>query len=169
MTEDLAGTLAALALLKARYFRYLDTKQWDLWRELFADDVTFYVDHESAVPLTTTPMVSGADALVEQVSMALRTGVSVHHGHMPELEILGERSASGIWAMVDYLDVPEENRALRGYGHYHDLYEKGDDGRWRIKVSRLTRLRTDFLEPSPELAQREWPPSWKRAAPSRPA
>lgn len=33
------------------------------------------------------------------------------------------------------------------YGHYHETYEKRDD-RWRIKSSRLTRLRTDFT-PTP--------------------
>lgn len=31
---------------------------------------------------------------------------------------------------------------LRGYGFYHETYEKAD-GRWRIKSSKLTRLRED--------------------------
>jgi 3-phenylpropionate/cinnamic acid dioxygenase small subunit len=26
--------------LKARYFRFFDTKQWDRWRGLFTDDCT---------------------------------------------------------------------------------------------------------------------------------
>jgi hypothetical protein len=33
---------------------------------------------------------------------------------------------------------------LRGYGHYHETYEK-IDGQWRIKSSKLTRLREDIF------------------------
>ncbi|MFB0977893.1 MAG: nuclear transport factor 2 family protein, partial [Myxococcota bacterium] len=28
----------AIEILKAKYFRLLDTKQWDAWRALFTDD-----------------------------------------------------------------------------------------------------------------------------------
>jgi hypothetical protein len=33
---------------------------------------------------------------------------------------------------------------LRGYGHYHETYEKVD-GQWRITSSTLTRLREDIF------------------------
>jgi hypothetical protein len=33
---------------------------------------------------------------------------------------------------------------LRGYGHYHETYEK-IDGQWRITRSKLTRLREDIF------------------------
>jgi hypothetical protein len=33
---------------------------------------------------------------------------------------------------------------LRGYGHYHETYEK-TDGQWRITSSKLTRLREDIF------------------------
>ncbi len=33
---------------------------------------------------------------------------------------------------------------LHGYGHHHENYEK-IDGRWRIKTSKLTRLREDVV------------------------
>ncbi|MFL6084784.1 MAG: nuclear transport factor 2 family protein, partial [Mycobacterium sp.] len=33
---------------------------------------------------------------------------------------------------------------LRGYGHYHETYEK-IDGQWRITSSKLTRLREDIF------------------------
>jgi hypothetical protein len=35
---------------------------------------------------------------------------------------------------------------MHGYGHYHETYEKVD-GRWRIKSSKLTRLREDIVTP----------------------
>jgi hypothetical protein len=70
--------------------------------------------------------------------------VTVHHGHMPEIELTSATTATGIWALQDLLRWPD-GRELHGYGHYHEEYEKSD-GRWRIKKMTLTRLRTDFKE-----------------------
>ena len=47
---------------------------------------------------------------------------------------------------VDYVELPAFT--LKGYGHYHDEYVK-QAGRWRIKSTRLTRLRCD-VTPGPE-------------------
>jgi hypothetical protein len=35
---------------------------------------------------------------------------------------------------------------MHGYGHYHETYEKAD-GEWRIKSSKLIRLREDIVTP----------------------
>jgi len=32
---DRANALESVAILKARYFRFMDLKQWDLWQDLF--------------------------------------------------------------------------------------------------------------------------------------
>ena len=46
-------------------------------------------------------------------------------------------------ALFDTLRFPEGNMAeFQAYGHYHETYEKVD-GAWKIKSSRLTRLRVD--------------------------
>ena len=160
MAGDGSDDLVALQQLKARYFRYMDTKQWDLWRDLFTDDMVFFME-DSVLPETTTPRTTSADEFVESVSTLLSAAVTVHHGHMPELEITGDRTATGIWSMFDFVDAPDAGLALKGYGHYHETYEKGDDGRWRIKVLRLTRIRTDAVEPSHPAGERPWPPPWK--------
>jgi len=70
--------------------------------------------------------------------------VTVHHGHMPEIEITSPTTARGIWAMEDMLRWPAgaPMREMHGYGHYHETYEKVD-GRWRIKTIQLSRLRVD--------------------------
>ena len=68
--------------------------------------------------------------------------VTVHHGHMPEIEVTSDTTATGIWALQDLLRWPDGHE-LYGYGHYHEEYEKVD-GRWRITKMTLTRLRTDF-------------------------
>ena len=46
--------------------------------------------------------------------------------------------------MEDKLRWPEGApiRAMHGYGHYHETYEKVA-GEWRIKTITLTRLRVD--------------------------
>ena len=65
----------------------------------------------------------------------------VHHGHMPEIEVLGDNSARGTWAMDDIVELP--GLSLRGWGHYHEQYRK-EDGQWRICRIRLTRLRLEM-------------------------
>jgi len=145
--------------LKARYFRYLDTKAWNQWRSLFSDDLVFYIEN-SALPETTTPTLSGGDNFVASVSKTLETAVTVHQGHMGDIEFSGDDTAVGVWAMFDWVDDPEKGYAFQGWGHYHEKYRKEADGAWRISELRLTRLRTDVMEPSRPNGERPWPPSW---------
>ena len=151
----------AIHELKARYFRLMDTKQWNLWRHCFTDDMVFYME-DSALPDTTTPISTDGDTFVEDVSKVLTNAVTVHHGHMPEIDFTGERSAKGIWSMYDWVDDQKSGFAIQGAGHYHELYELGADNRWRIKEIRLTRLRVDTLSPTEPSSKRPWPPAWTR-------
>lgn len=127
--------LEAIRQLKARYFRLMDTKQWDAWRDCFTEDVVL-----QTLPDPDERFV-GRDHVVSRVSAILTDSVTVHHGHMPEIELTGPDSATGIWAMFDWVDMP--NLVLRGAGHYHDEYARQAGG-WRIRRSRLTRLRLDI-------------------------
>src|SRR3954447_17095796 len=158
--EQIADVLA-IHDVKSRYFRYLDTKEWASWRELFTDDLVFYME-DSAVPATTEPITVGGDTFVEYVSDLLKTSVTVHHGHMPQIDITSEREATGVWAMFDFVDDPEGDMgAFKGYGHYHERYVKSDDGRWRIAELRLTRLRVDNQPSSRPAGDRPFPSPWK--------
>ena len=56
MDDRIRAELMALEELKARYFLYMDTKQWEKWRELFTDDMVFY-NEDTPVPTTTEPMI----------------------------------------------------------------------------------------------------------------
>ncbi|QIZ38012.1 nuclear transport factor 2 family protein [Saccharopolyspora sp. ASAGF58] len=140
--------------LKARYFRYLDTKNWTGLRSVYTDDATF----------TARGVVHrGADAVVAFIESQLRPDVtSIHHGHMPEIEITNDR-ATAIWAMEDTINRPD-GTGFHGCGHYHDRYERTADG-WKIAESTLSRL---VFEPAagrladderrpPELANRATP------------
>jgi uncharacterized protein (TIGR02246 family) len=147
VTPDDLVAIEAIHQLKARYFRGIDTKDWDLWADVFAEDATL------AVP-EIGMSIAGRDAIVQGVSGALVDATTVHHGHMPEIEITSPTTATGIWAMYDYVEWPAledgSRVGMHGYGHYHETYVC-HDGTWRIASSRLDRIRTDSLGalPSP--------------------
>jgi hypothetical protein len=134
--------------LKARYFRYLDTKEWSAWRTLFTEDIHF--DHDPTLGKAFDVDAfgdDGRDALVGFVSKTMEGTTSVHRGYTSEITITGPDTATGIWSMSDYVTFPSEGAPMgfQGYGHYHDEYVRTAEG-WRIKRSRHPRLRLDVLE-----------------------
>lgn len=159
MDLDRLTDLYEIEQLKSRYFRYLDTKAWDQWRRLFTDDVDFALE-DPVNPGRTTTKVSGADKLVARVSAALTTAVTVHHGHMPDIEFTGPDEATGVWSMYDWVDDAETGYAFQGWGHYHENYRRADGGTWQISKLRLTRLRSDPIQPKRPVGDRTWPAPW---------
>jgi uncharacterized protein (TIGR02246 family) len=131
--------IEAIRRLKARYFRTLDTKDWDAMRQVFTDDVVMDTTQSGG------GRVEGADEFMAFLREALDGTVTVHQGHMPEIDLTSETTATGIWALNDIVIWPNGMR-LDGYGHYHETYQKGPDG-WRISSSTLTRLHSDFVMP----------------------
>jgi hypothetical protein len=132
--------IESIKQLKARYFRFVDGKQWDALRDVFTDDLKFYFE-------SPVPTLASADSFVAFISERLATAVSVHQGHMPEISIVDDSNATGVWAMYDWVDDPDHSRAFQGYGHYHERYRRGPDGNWRISELRLERIRVDLVEP----------------------
>ena len=130
--------IEAIHQLKARYFRLMDTKQWDAWGEVFATDARMVIPENGLT-------LEGRAAIVEGVRSVIGPSVTVHHGHMPEIELTSDTTATGIWAMEDELWWPEGSpiRYMHGYGHYHETYRE-DDGGWRIASLTLTRLHRIF-------------------------
>ena len=129
--------------LKARYFRHIDGKDWDSWRDVFAPDAELVVAFEGDGPGTPDNPVVGAAEIVAFVRPSIDALVTVHHGHTPEIELTSPTTARGLWAMEDLLSLPDGGgQVLQGWGHYHETYER-IDGQWRIKTLRLTRLRVD--------------------------
>ncbi|MGW1029113.1 nuclear transport factor 2 family protein [Streptomyces sp. NPDC002577] len=135
--------IEAIKQLKARYFRTLDTKDWDGMRQVFTDDLV--MDTTESGGIVTT----GGDTFIAYVSDLLGDVSTVHQGHTPEISLTSPSKATGIWALEDRLWYPD-GREVRGFGHYHETYEKAE-GVWRIKTSKLTRLRMDTSKkPSPD-------------------
>ena len=100
----------------------MDTKQWTEWRGLFTDNLLMFMV-DTGTPEASVPTFSDADTFVEYVSSATPAKLTVHHGHLPEIEFVGERTATGIWAMFDWVDDVQLGRAMQGLGHYHEVYE----------------------------------------------
>jgi hypothetical protein len=127
--------LEEIRQLKARYFRLMDTKDWDGLAEVFTEDVVIDVSAEGAGVVRTVA------EYMPFLRSAIESVVTVHHGHMPEIELTSPTTARGIWAMEDELWWPEGSPIsyVHGYGHYHETYEKTNKG-WRIKTLKLTRL-----------------------------
>jgi hypothetical protein len=143
--DDLTRLIAidAIKQLKAKYFYGLDHRDWDLWRrEVFTPDAELHVPEFRPEPFA--PL----DGLIDYVRAATADQVSVHHGHMPIIDITSDTTATGIWAMEDRLyrtpgaPLHDGSSYLHGFGHYHETYVKNQVG-WRIRTTQLTRLRVE--------------------------
>lgn len=118
--------------LKARYFRLMDQGRWDEFAELFTEDV---VQSWQPAPGEAPVGATGRDAVVSHIRDSVAGMRSVHHGHMPEIEITSETSATGIWALYDHC-TQDGAIVFDGAGFYTDTYVKRD-GRWLIQSTRL--------------------------------
>lgn len=142
MTPQALWDIEQIEQLKARYFRLLDTQQWDEFMALFTDDCRHFL------PDGASRDWIGNDEYLATLHATLVPGVTTHHGHMPEITLVSDTEAEGTWAMFDYVQAHPAGGlpiGLKGYGHYHETYRKGDDGRWRISSKRNVRLRLDAL------------------------
>ena len=130
--------LEEIRQLKARYFRLMDEKDWDALADVFTDDVEMDMRGEGS------ELIRGRDAYMPFIRQVLDGVTTVHHGHMPEIELTSATTATGIWAMEDKLwwTNGEHEEHLHGYGHYHEEYRR-ENGRWLISYRKLTRLRAD--------------------------
>ena len=142
--------IEAIKQLKSRYFRSIDTKQWDDFENLFTDeaemDMSGELERYGGNP--EDGRVKGKATIRNFVESAVKDAITVHHGHTPEIQIVEPEKATGIWAMQDIVNfgTPEEPAGISGYGHYHESYEKLADGKWYISKLKLIRLTVMTLE-----------------------
>jgi hypothetical protein len=136
--------------LKADYFFYLDHKDWNRWRdEVFTEDAVMMIEE------IQEPSKVGRDAIISYVSSILDGVTTIHHGHMPVIDILDTTHAKGRWAMEDVLFLPRGRIAgrtgrIHGYGYYDETYVKLSVG-WRINALRISRLYIGPLGGNPEV------------------
>lgn len=142
---DPRDEIEAIRTLKARYCRFLDTRDIDAWRALFSPDVVVLLDlapSTGGADPQTLPPLEGLAAFEPVVLGGIEGAATMHHCHTPEIEITSDSTATAIWAMEDLLIFPD-GRQIHGAGHYHESYEKVD-GSWRITRLHLTRTLLRF-------------------------
>jgi ketosteroid isomerase-like protein len=124
--------------LKGRYFRLMDSKQWEEWKDVFCEGVV--------IVTPPAPVIEGRDAFLDFLRPILQHVTTAHHGHMPEIDLTGPATATGIWAMEDMLWWPPDQggRRLWGQGWYFEDYRKEADGEWRIARLELRRIRVEI-------------------------
>ena len=81
--------IEAIKQLKARYFRTMDTKDWAGMRQVFTDDVVMDTTDSGG------GVVTGADAFMAFLQETLADAITVHQGHMPEIDLRSETRRPG--------------------------------------------------------------------------
>lgn len=135
-----ADDLEAIRQLKARYCRFLDSKDVEGWRGVFTPDVMVSLDmavSTGGADPQTAPPIEGVDNFVPVVLGGLEKAATMHHCHTPEITLTSATTATGLWAMEDWI-IFGDGHELHGAGHYRETYEKRD-GNWQIKTLHLTR------------------------------
>jgi SnoaL-like domain len=126
--------------LKARYAFFLDTKNWETFRELFTDDMVGKFGEG--------PEIVGGERYAQLAAEAAETATTVHHFHEPILKLTSATTAIAIWPVFAYLYYPDGSQpTTQNYGHYHERYRLTDDGR-RIAYLHTTFLITDDVTES---------------------
>lgn len=153
--------VGSIRQLREQYCRCVDAKSWDeLESILTADYLHFSTNTVGAEP---TLVAEGANAFRRRLEELTAGASTIHACFMPEITMTSATTATGLWSMTDVVSHPSKvGMRFSGRGHYHDEYRRGDDGVWRIAVTRLTRQRLDPLALREE-EQSPGPPSLEDA------
>ena len=120
--------------LKARYFRFLDTRNIEGLQTVFTSDAT-----ASFLGGDYDFQLDGWDQL-EAFYKKSFTGQNfgMHNGHHPEICVDGD-TATGIWYLQDIFVSLERDITITGSALYEDEYRL-EDGEWRIARTGYQRL-----------------------------
>ena len=109
--------IEAIKRLKYRYMRGIDEKRWDQIEACFVPDATCaYSGGKYAF--------SGRDAIMKFLteSMARPTFLSSHRITQPEIDLTSDTTATGIWALEDYVIDEQYGLTIHGAAFYRDQY-----------------------------------------------
>ena len=137
--------IEAIKQLKHAYFRCIDTANLEELATLFHDDVLVHF-----VGGSYEWKLEGKQQYVDNVGASFtRQAVGHHNGHHPEIQLLSDTEATGIWYLADNMWILEHEYYTGGTALYWDRYEKVD-GRWLIRETRYERLyEINRQEPAP--------------------
>ena len=120
--------------LKARYFRFLDTRDMEGLKSVFTADAKAHfkgADYEFEL--------DGWDELEAFYRKSFTdTSFGMHNGHHPEIEVSGDH-ATGIWYLQDIFVQLKHDITVMGSALYEDEYRR-EGGVWRIATTGYVRL-----------------------------
>lgn len=141
--------IEAIKQLKHAYFRCIDTANIDELGTLFHENVFVHFLGGSY-----EWKLEGRNAYMEAIGASFsKNAIGHHNGHHPEIQMLSETEATGIWYLADNMWTLEHKVLTKGTALYWDKYEKVD-GRWLIRDTRYERLYeiNEMLEKNPHLS-----------------
>ena len=141
--------IEAIKQLKHAYFRCIDTANLEELGTLFHEDVLVHFTGGSY-----EWKLQGRQEYIDSIGAAFSNrSVGHHNGHHPEIQIISEDKATGIWYLADNMWILNHNAFTTGTALYWDSYVKVD-GRWLISETRYERLYeiSQSLEENPALA-----------------
>lgn len=119
--------------LKARYFRFLDSRNLEGLQTVFTEDAEIHFKSPSyQLDFKGWPELEGF------YGGAFNEGsFGMHHGHMPEITVDGD-TATGLWYLHDIFFNTESKTQFEGSSIYKDTYVKTAAG-WKISLSEYER------------------------------
>lgn len=141
--------IEAIKQLKHAYFRCVDTCNLEELGSLFHDDVQVRFKGGGY-----EWNLDGREEYVNNIGMAFsREAVGHHNAHHPEIQILSDTEATGIWYLADNMWILNHNAFTHGTALYWDRYIK-ENGRWLIKDTNYERIYeiNETLEERPNLS-----------------
>jgi hypothetical protein len=120
--------------LKARYFRFLDTRNIEGLQSVFTEDASArFKGPDYDFDLNGWPAL---EAFYRKSFSADAFGM--HNGHHPEIEVSGDH-ATGIWYLQDIFVQLKHDITVMGSALYEDEYRR-EGGVWRIATTGYVRL-----------------------------
>ena len=127
--------MEAIRQVKHAYFRCIDTANFDELATIIHDDVSVLLKGGNY-----EWKLQGKQAYLDSIRQSFHTGaIGHHHGHTPEIQVLSESEATGIWYLADHMWIVDQKFFTTGTALYWDRYVKVD-GRWLIKDTRYERI-----------------------------
>lgn len=142
----------AIADLKYRYVRHLDTKQWDELSALLTEDATASYGGGAY-------LCDGREGILDFLvtNMGSETLHSSHRVGQPEISVSGD-SATGRWALTDTVLDTTLGVFVSGAAFYEDTYVR-QEGHWLIASTGYRRL-YEYLVPISAMADFSLTASW---------
>ena len=153
---DLASFLEIeeIKRLKYKYMRCVDIKLWSEMEEVFIPEAT--VAYSAG-----RYSYEGRDEIIAWLKQGMDRDAfhSTHSVHHPEIDLVGEDRATGIWKIEDIVIDTEFDITISGAAFYEDRYVKRD-GRWLIEHTGYDRIFEQIQSrkdtPSLELTASMW-------------